>query len=100
MNLDQILSLVRTLLAAGGPISGLLVMYGVPNDKATMWLSLALIIVPPVVSAIWGIASKTDKAKVAAAGAMEGVTVTVAPTASPGAQAAAQDKSVPGVNPI
>ncbi len=100
MNLDQILSLVRTLLAAGGPISGLLVIYGLPQDKAALWLSVGLIVIPPIISAIWGIVNKTDKAKVAAAGAMQGVTVTVAADAPEGAKAAAQDPKVPGVNPI
>lgn len=100
MNLDQILVLVRTLLAAGGPISGLLVLYGLPQDKAAMWLSIALIIVPPFVSAVWGIINKTDKNKLAAAGLMPGVAVTVASNASDGAKDAANDPSVEGVNPI
>ncbi len=100
MNLDQFLSLVRTLLAAGGPISGLLVLYGLPQDKTAMWLSIALIVIPPLASGIWGIVTKTDRAKVAAVGAMAGVTVNVTQDASDGAQAAAQDPKVPGVNPI
>jgi hypothetical protein len=99
MNLDQILSLVRTLLAAGGPVSGLLVMYGHSQTKADLWLAVALIVIPPVVSGVWGIVTKTDKAKVAAAGAMQGVEVTVAPNASAGAKSAAQDPDVPGVKP-
>lgn len=70
MNLDQILSLVRTLLAAGGPISGLLVMYGMPGDKAALWLSVALIVVPPLVSAVWGVLNKTAANKVATVAAM------------------------------
>ncbi len=98
-NLDQWLALVRTLLAAGGPVSGLLVMYGMPGDKAALWLSVALIVVPPIISGVWGVISRTDKNKVAAAGAMPGVAVTVAANASDGAKAAAQDPSVPGVNP-
>lgn len=99
MNLDQLLSLVRTLLAAGGPVAGLLTMYGMQESKVGMWLSLALIVVPPIISAVWGVLSKTDAAKVAAAGALPGVTVTVAPDAPLGARAAAADPTVPGVQP-
>ncbi len=103
MNLDQWLGLIRTALAAGGPIAGLLTIYGLPQDKVTMWLGLALLIVPPIASGIWSWATKTDKAKVASAGAMPGVSVivdtSVASPASAGAQAAAQDKTVPGVAP-
>ena len=99
MNLDQIQALIRTLLASGGPIAALLVQYGMPGDKAAMWVSLALAILPPIAAGVWGILARTDAAKVAAAGAMPGVDVTVAPTASAGAQAAAADPKVPGVNP-
>ena len=98
-NLDQWLSLTRTLLAAGGPISGLLVLYGLPQDKATMWLSVALIVVPPIVSAVWGLLNKTDRNKLATVNAMPGVDVTVAPSASAGAKAAAQDPALTNVNP-
>lgn len=98
MNLDQVQSLIRTLLAAGGPIAALLVQYGMPSDKVSIWISLALAVVPPVVAAVWGVIAKTDAAKVAAVGAMPGVSVTVAPTASPGAQAAAADPKIVGVN--
>jgi hypothetical protein len=100
MNLDQIQSLIRTLLAAGGPIAALLVQYGMPQDKVSIWISIALVVLPPVVAAVWGIITKTDAAKVAAVGAMPGVSVIVAPSASAGAQAAAADKAVPGVNPV
>jgi len=99
MNLDQVLSLIRTLLAAGGPIAALAVMYGMPGDKVAAWTSLALAILPPVASGVWGIMARTDAAKVASAGAMPGVNVTVSPAASPGAQAAAADPAVPGVQP-
>jgi len=99
VNLDQVQSLIRTLLAAGGPITALLVMYGAPGDKVAMWVSLALSILPPVVSGVWGILNKTDRAKVESAGAMPGVNVIVSPQASEGAKAAALDPTVPGVAP-
>ena len=100
MNLDQIQSLIRTLLAAGGPIAALLVQYGVPADKANIWLSLGLAILPPLAAGIWGIVTKTDKAKLVSVGAMPGVTVAVGPTASPAAQAVAADPTVPNVAPV
>ncbi len=99
MNLDQWLGLIRTALAAGGPIAGLLTIYGLPQDKVTMWLGLALLIVPPIASGVWGVVNKTDKNKIAAAGAMEGVQVTVGPDAPLGARQAAADPKVPGVQP-
>jgi len=97
VNLDQFLGLVRTLLAAGGPVAGLLTIYGFPQDKTALWLGLALAIVPPIATAVWGILAKTDAANVARVGAMPGVTVAVGPTASAGAQSVAADPAVPGV---
>jgi hypothetical protein len=99
MNLEQVQSLIRTLLAAGGPIGALLVSYGMPNEKVSYWISLALVVLPPVTAAVWGILNKTDKAIVTAAGAMQGVNVAVAPNASEGAKAAAADPEVSGVVP-
>jgi hypothetical protein len=100
MNLDQVQALIRTLLAAGGPIAALLIQYGMPADKVNTWISLGLAILPPVAAGAWGILARTDAAKVASAGAMPGVNVTVAPTASAGAQAAAADPDVPGVRSV
>jgi hypothetical protein len=103
MNIDQILGLVRTLLAAGGPAAGILIAVGFPQDKVTLWIGIALSVIPPLVSAVWSGMVKTDKAKVAAAGAIEGVKVTVDTSenspAPIGAQDAARDPSVPGVEP-
>ena len=79
MNRDQIMSLIRTLLAAGGPVSGLLVQYGMPADRVNLWLSLALIILPPIAAGIWGILSKTDAATIITASQVQGVDVTVNP---------------------
>jgi hypothetical protein len=100
VNLDQVQALIRTLLAAGGPIAALAIMYGIPGDKVAAWTSLALAVLPPIAAGVWGVLSKTDAAKVASAGAMPGVNVTVSPTASPGAQAAAADPDVPGVSAV
>lgn len=75
MNLDQIQSLIRTLLAAGGPIAALLVQYGMPGDKVTIWLSLALAILPPVAAGIWGVIVKTDAQKAASVAQTPGLQV-------------------------
>lgn len=99
MNLDQLLSLLRTLLAAGGPVAGLMTIYGFPQDKTALWLGLALLIVPPIATAIWGVITKTDTAKLVSVGAMPGVTVAVGPGASAAAQAVAADPAVPNVSP-
>lgn len=77
MNLEQALSLIRTLLAAGGPVAGLLTIYGYPADKTALWLGLALAILPPLATALWGIFSKTDRAMVLSATNVPGVTVQV-----------------------
>jgi hypothetical protein len=103
MNLDQILGLVRTLLAAGGPVVGILTAYGFPQDKVALWVGIALTVISPIVSAVWSVLNKTAAAKVAAAGAIEGVTVKVDTSenspAPIGAQEAARDPKVPGVEP-
>lgn len=64
-----------------------------PETKAAAVASL------PQSAQIGLVAAMPDKAVVAAAGSMDGVEVKVDTTASPGAQAAAVDPSVPGVNP-
>jgi len=96
-NLDQWLGLVRTLLAGGGPLAGLLIAYGMPADKVNMWLALGVAIVPMIIAGVWSWVIKTDSAKVTSVGAMPGVTVAVGPTASAGAQSVAADPAVPGV---
>jgi ABC-type tungstate transport system substrate-binding protein len=99
MNRDQVLGQIKILLSAGGPVAGLATIYGFPQDKTALWLGLAMIVVPWIVTAAWDAFSKTDRAKVTAAGAMTGVMVTVDSTAPAGAKAAAADDAVPGVNP-
>lgn len=102
MNLEQILSLLRTLLATGGPVAGILLAYGADNNKVQLWLGLAVAVVPPIVSALWGIFSKTDRALVVSASNVPGVTVKVDQSVgSPAPQSVkdtANDPNVPKVS--
>lgn len=98
MNLDQFLGLVRTLLAAGGPVAGLFTIYGYPQDKVTLWLGLALAVIPPIAAGVWSMAAKTDRAKVTSASQVPGATVMVDPRkASANVMAAAADPNLPDV---
>lgn len=98
MNNDQLMSILRQLLAAGGPVAALLVNWGVPAGQVNSYLTIALAVLPPLGAAIWGALKHTDHATVAAAGNMPGVTVSVDPAkAGAGAQAAAADPSLPSV---
>ena len=98
-NQQQIQSFIRLLLGAGGPLAALLVSRGTSADTVNLILTIALAVVPPLISLVWSMFSHSDKATVAAAGALPGVNVVVAPSAPVGARAAAADPAVPGVNP-
>lgn len=98
MNIEQIKQLCQTLLAAGGPVAGLLTAYGFPQDKVAMWLGLALAIVPPLAAALWGILDKTDSAIVVQAKAVPGVeTVVVSNKAPPALAKLADDDAHPHI---
>ncbi len=70
MNQTQIESLLRILLAAGGPVAGLLTNYGMAPGQVNNWLTILLIVLPPLGSAIWGLYRNTDKQNVAKVAAM------------------------------
>jgi hypothetical protein len=100
MNIDQILSVLRVLLSVGGPVGALLVARGMSPDQVTD-LSTALLTIigaaPPLVAAVWGAFAHTNAAKVAAVQAMpknQILGVVVAPTASDGVLAAANDPAM------
>lgn len=98
MNNEQLTGLIRTLLAAGGPIAGLLALYGLPPDKVTAWLSLALVVLPPVVAGVWSLMSKRDASLAASASHVKGVEVVVdADHASTAVVLAAHDNALPDV---
>lgn len=99
MNQSQLESLLRVLLAAGGPVAGLLANWGLAPGAVNNWLTILLIVIPPVVSAIWGQLRHTDSATVLAAKAVPGAEVVVDPAkASVAVTALAADPAVPGVN--
>jgi len=99
-NQAQIESIVRWLLTTGGPLAGYLVSQGATQSQINNLLTVALVVVPPAISFVWGLLRKTDKQVVAAAGALPGVHVAVDPTAPAGAMAAALDPKVNGVSPV
>ena len=89
MNAEQINGLIRTLLTAGGPIAGLLALYGLPADKVTAWLSIATIVLPPIFSFLWSLHEKRTDAQLARVEAMPGVKIGVDTSeSSPAPQAA------------
>lgn len=102
-NQAQIESAIRWLLTTGGPLAGWLVSQGASQTQISQIMAVALVVVPPAVSFVWGLMRKTDKQITAAAGAMPGVHVAVDvgdnSPASEGAKAAALDPKVNGVSP-
>ena len=98
MNQQQIESLLRILLAAGGPVAGLLVNWGVPAGQVNNYLTIALMVLPPAVSGVWGLMRNTHQQTITAAAGVPGVTgITVAADAAAGARAAAADPTLPTV---
>lgn len=101
MNTDQFTSMLRVLLAAGGPVAGLLTNAGLNAGAVTNILTVALIVLPPIVSGIWGYVVHTDRSKLAAAAAVPGVTqINVAQFATGAASAAASDPTLPTVKKV
>jgi len=98
MNQQQVESLLRILLAAGGPVAGLLVNWGVPTGQVNNYLTIALMVLPPLISGVWGLLRNTHKQTIADAASVPGVSqVVIAPTAKDGAAAAAADPALPNV---
>lgn len=98
MNQEQLMSLLRALLAAGGPVAGLLANFGMQPGTVTNVLTIALIVLPPLISAVWGYLDHTDRAKIASAASVEGVTkIKIDPYATGGAAAAAADPALANV---
>lgn len=98
MNAEQIKSILQLLLAAGGPLSSLLLSYGVSADKMTLWVNLALAILPPLGAGIWALIERTHKNQIAAVAANPGVAqIVVKDGAGDGAKAAAEDPKLDNV---
>lgn len=73
MNTDQIKAILQMLLGAGGPLAALLLSYGVPADKLSLWTNLALAVIPPLVAAGWQAWDRTHKNQLASASNIPGV---------------------------
>lgn len=52
-NPEQIQSLIRLLLGAGGPLAALLISKGASADTVNQILTISLATVPPLVSLVW-----------------------------------------------
>lgn len=101
MNLDQLTSMLRVLLAAGGPIAGLMNNAGMNKGTVDNILTIALMVIPPLAAFVWGQLKHTDKNTIASAAAVPGVTmISVAPLATGGASAAASDPALPTVKKV
>lgn len=97
-NQEQIKSILQLLLGAGGPLAALIMSYGVPPDKMSLWTNLIVAIAPPLIGGIWAILDRTHKATITAAAAIPGVEqVMISPSATDGAKAAADDKALTNV---
>ena len=76
-NSEQIKSIIRLLLGAGGPLAALLVSKGVSADQVSIYLELALVIVPPVIAGAWGLLSHSDTGTLKAVASVDGASVKV-----------------------
>lgn len=108
MNKQQIYDALRVALAAGGPLAALILKYtGLSQTDFEMWVSVALLIVPPAAAWVWGLLSRTDRAMVVDAASVKGVQVHVnadphvgESVAPPAVVAAAEDPALRDVVPM
>ena len=106
---DQIMPAVRKALAASGPVSVMLIHAGWPEANVSLWLDLAIAVIPLIVSIVWGAPHHTVAGKVATAESLpeatrlivasqvRGATVVTGPMASLAVKEVAHDDNVPGV---
>lgn len=98
INQAQVESAIRWALTTGGPGAAYLVSQGMQPSQINTIMTIALAVVPPAISFIWGLFAKTDKKVIAAAAAVPGVSgVTISPYATGGAADAALDPKLPTV---
>lgn len=98
-NQDQIKSILQLLLGTGGPLAALLISYGVPSDKLSLWTNLLVAVVPPLAAGVWAIMDRTHKNTIASAAAIPGVSeVVIKSDAQDGAAQAAADPTLKNVN--
>ena len=100
-NSEQIKAILQMLLGAGGPLAALIMSYGVPADKLSLWTNLIVAVVPPLAAGIWAAIDNKRANTVRAASNVPGVKVQVAtgPTsvAPVAVQALTTDQSAPNV---
>ena len=98
-NEQQIQSLIRLVLAAGGPVSSIAVRHGMTPGTMEDILSIALMVVPPLVSLVWSMSSHSQESTLTDASNIPGVNpirIDMA-TASPGAKDAVASPDSPKV---
>lgn len=93
MNQLQIAGIVQKMLAAGGPIAAWLMSKGMDQTDVAIISELALLIIPPLAAMVWDWLCKRNASLAVAASKIDGVTVTVDPTAAADMVAAAKDTS-------
>lgn len=100
-NQEQIKGILQLLLGTGGPLAALIMSYGVPADRLSLWTNLIVAIVPPFIAMAWTAWDNTHHRTIAAAANVPGVSeVVIASGATDGAAAAAADKDLPNVNKV
>ena len=80
---DQIERTIRWLLTTGGPLAGWLNSQGVNQTQMSQIMTVALVVVPPAISYVWGWARNTPAQTVARVAAMPEETKTKAMAALP-----------------
>lgn len=101
MNREQVLSLLRQLLAAVGPLAALAIQLGMPEDAANVWVKAVQAILGVgtiIASMVWGNIAHTDEAKVDSVASVPGVKAAVdTAVAAPAIVAMANDPAKPDV---
>jgi hypothetical protein len=97
-NAEQIKAILQMLLGTGGPLAALIMSYGVPADRMSLWTNLIVAVLPPIIAGAWSLWDNTHKRTIAAAAAVPGVQeIAISSTASDGARAAAADPALTNV---
>lgn len=77
VNQNQVQQILQILLAAGGPVAGLLVNWGVPSGQINNYLTILMMLLPPAISAVWALITHSHAAIATAASQIPGVVVSV-----------------------
>ena len=98
-NQAQIAGQLRTALAAGGPIAAfILSKTGWASTDYSLYLEMALYVLPPLIAAVWSYIAKRSDNLVRAAATVQGATVVIDKTASVAVQEVAKsDNTAPDV---